>query len=231
MICSHSWWANGICPGQNIFDHDVLSCLSFVWLRVACCCHPMVIQGISLFASALWQIHNRLRGSGVQESIGLMQFTPGCRNLCWWVPWVVVSLFPLPPRRLLVSSSTDGFLFVWRDSSLSKDSFGVGLTTCCRALKLKCVCIHQREEIQRSLCGRRFPSMFFWANLVQRYLKESSPIFGFRARHKPKFGPCCCTMLHVGTQLPEKNPGARFFAEAGWKSTWCRWISPSKHLY
>lgn len=137
------------------------------------------------------------RGSGVQESIGLMQFTPRLSKFVnWWVPWVVVS------RRLLVSSSTDGFLFVWRDSSLSKDSFGVGLTTCCRALKLKCVCIHQREEMQRSLCGRRFPSMFFWANLVQRYLKESSPIFGFRARHKPKFGPCCCTMLHVGTQLP-----------------------------
>jgi len=37
----------------------------------------------------------------------------------------------LPPRRLLVSSSTDGFLFVWRDSSLSKRQ-----TTCCRALKL-----------------------------------------------------------------------------------------------
>lgn len=102
----------------------------------------MVIQGISLFASALWQIHNRLRGSGVPRKYRFDAVHSPVVEICVGGSHGL----SLPPRRLLVSSSTDGFLFVWRDSSLSKDSFGVGLTTCCRALKLKCVCIHQREE-------------------------------------------------------------------------------------
>lgn len=146
MICSHfmgdSWWANGICPGQNIFDHDALSCLSFclVACRLLLLPHGH-IQGISLFASALfsdpqtgWDL------SGVQESIGLMQFTPRLwKFVNWWVPWVVVSrsaTSSAPPR--MVSFSCGGI------RALALDSFGVGLTTCCRALKLKCICIHQK---------------------------------------------------------------------------------------
>ena len=161
MICSHfmgdSWWANGICPGQNTFDHDLLSCLSFC--LVACrllLVYPMVIHRVSAC---------------------LLRRYP--------------SAAPSAPPRMVSFSCGE-------IRALANYSFGVG--------------------VRRRVAGRwSWPKggnttvivwkavsfhVFFGRTWCKGILKNLHQSLEFRASHKPKFGPCCCTMLHVGTQLP-----------------------------
>ena len=180
---------------QNTFDHDVLSCLI-----LSCCVSLHAVTSWSWRVSAClpWQIHNQLRGSGAQKSIGLMHFAPRlskfvlqgrmcCRFtssaaatsaarqlLHGWFPFRVARFEPWR------------YSFAWDRLGQTGDVLQ-GLE----------VAMYIDSRTGRNTQGRRGHCVeggFLLVCFCEPGAKISLRIFAnlwIRTSHKPKFGPCC----------------------------------------